>query len=48
METTLEDFEGVEDITGALSVLREIEKVEVACKSDKPLSEYGEIVCSKL
>jgi hypothetical protein len=43
---TLDDFEGVEDITGALSALEEVEKLEAACKENKSLDQYGEIVIS--
>jgi hypothetical protein len=45
---TLDDFEGVEDITGALSALEQIEKIEAQSKENKSLDQYGEIVISSI
>jgi hypothetical protein len=43
----LSDYEEVEDITGTLSLLRNIEEKEQKVKENKPLKEYGRITCSE-
>lgn len=47
-EPILSDYEEVEDITGTLSLLENIEKTEEKLKENKPLKEYGQITCSEL
>lgn len=43
---TLDDYEGVEDITRALWELEQANKKEKEVSTNKPLKEYGEIVTS--